>query len=75
MKSGVSTAAVAVSSPIARFFRAHVANRLLSFVLLLALPLLYAWLIARTVYEEIEWSDTFGIVKDLFLGVFDNRAV
>ena len=75
VKAGVSQAATAVSSPVARFSRKHIANRLLSLVLFVSLPLLIVYFIVRVVYEEIDWPELASTIGGLFLGIFDNRAI
>lgn len=74
VKSGVSTAAVAVSSPIATFWRKHLAQRTLSLALLIFLPLIYLIGTAKTIWDEGIIQEIPEVVRDLVKTVFDGKG-
>lgn len=75
VKSGVSSAASAVSSPVAGFFRKYIRNRAASLLVLLLLPFILLYAIGKTVWEEEILQDLVDVVKSLVLGIFDNRPL
>ena len=75
VKAKASTAAQAVTAPVASFFRKHIRNRLVALSLLLLFPVIVPYIVFRVIYEEIEWADMARCFLDLVFGVFDNRTV
>jgi hypothetical protein len=73
VKSSVSTAAVAVASPVARFWRDHVATRLAALIVFLLIPAILLYSIFDAVAKEVDWADMRNASVELFKSIFTGK--